>query len=190
MYDWVLGWADSRYGTPALFTLAFAESSFFPIPADVLLIALALGKPKRSMYYGAVCTVGSVIGGMFGFLIGWQLMDLVGNWLFNLYGGMGQYEYIQNLYQRYDAWAVFIAGFTPIPYKVFTIAAGLFKINFIVFIVASVFGRGGRFFTVAALIYFFGPGVKRYIDKYFNIMVIIFTFLLIGGFFIVKFVFG
>jgi len=187
LYDWILGWADTKYGTPALFVHAFAESSFFPIPADVLLIALALGKPKRSFYYAAVCTVGSVIGGIFGYLIGLQLMDLFGNWLFGMYGGMEYYDRISQLYQQYDAWAVFVAGFTPIPYKVFTIAAGLFHVNFLVFTVASILGRGGRFFAVSILIYVFGPTIKTFIDKYFNIMVIIFTILLIGGFFIIKF---
>jgi len=186
LYDWVLGWAETRYGTPALFILAFSESSFFPVAPDILLIALAMGKPRKSLYFALVCLIGSVLGGIFGYFIGMQLMDYFGGWLFDLYGGMHYYERISELYHNYDAWAVFIAGFTPIPYKIFTISAGMFHINFGVFVIASALGRGGRFFIVAALIFFFGPKIKAYIDNYFNSAVIIFTILLIGGFIIVK----
>ncbi len=190
-YDWVLSWAETKYGTPALFIHAFAESSFFPIPADILLISLALGKPKRSFYYAAVCAVGSVLGGLFGYFIGLELFDIIGRRLLEFYGYGAQqkFDIIGSYYHQYDAWAVFIAGFTPIPYKVFTIAAGVFKVNFFVFAAASVLGRGLRFFAVSALIFFFGPSVKSYIDKYFNLMVIIFTILLLGGFFLVKLLF-
>jgi len=189
IYDWVLGWAETPYGTPALFILAFAESSFFPIAADVLLIALALSIPKRALYYAAICTVGSVLGGIFGYYIGWQFMDLIGFKIIEIYGLLDDYERIGALYNQYDALAVFVAGFTPIPYKVATISAGAFKINFLTFTVASIVSRGCRFFIVAALIYFFGAKIKVFIDKYFNLLVIIFTILLIGGFLISKFVF-
>ena len=188
LYDWVLGWAETPYGTPALCILAFAESSFFPIPADVLLIALSFGKPKRALYYAALCTGGSVIGGIFGYYIGLQLMDLIGFKIIEFYGLTSDYETIGALYNRYDALAVFVAGFTPIPYKVATITAGAFNISFFTFTIVSIISRGGRFFTVAVLIYFFGPKIKRYIDKYFNALVILFTILLIGGFLIGKLV--
>ncbi|MFC1557019.1 YqaA family protein [candidate division KSB1 bacterium] len=191
LYDWVLGWADTPYGTPALIILAFAESSFFPIPADVLLIALCLGRPKKSFYYALICSAGSVAGGIFGYFIGWQLMDLIGYPLLEFYGYGAQqnFDLIGDFYRRYDAWAVFIAGFTFIPYKVFTIAAGVFKVNFIVFTLASILGRSMRFFAVSGLIYLFGPKIKGFIDRYFNIMVVIFTILLIGGFFLIKLLF-
>lgn len=189
LYDWVLHWAETPYALPALFILAFTESSFFPVPPDVLLITLAISIPRRSFKYATICTFGSVLGGMFGYLIGLKLMDTVGIPIITLYGAMDKYEYIQLLYMRYDAWAVGIAGFTPIPYKVFTIAAGAFKISFPVFVFASIAGRAGRFFLVAALIYKFGPPIKGFIDKYFNLLTILFFALLIGGFILVKFVF-
>jgi len=186
LYDWVLHWAETPYGVPALFILAFAESSFFPIPPDVLLITLAIAIPKKSFKYAALCTVGSVLGGMVGYLIGMKLMDAIGMPIITFYGAMDEYERIQSLYRQYDAWAVSMAGFTPIPYKVFTIAAGAFKINFPVFVLASIAGRAGRFFLVAGFIYKFGPPIKDFIDKYFNLLTIIFFALLVLGFIVLK----
>ncbi|MFV1977029.1 MAG: YqaA family protein, partial [Candidatus Scalindua sp.] len=188
LYDWVLHWAETPYAVPALFILAFAESSFFPVPPDVLLITLAIAIPKKSFRYAGICTTGSVLGGMLGYVIGWKLMDMIGMPILTFYGVMEKYEYIQNLYIRYDAWAVGIAGFTPVPYKVFTIAAGAFKIDFLVFILASIAGRAGRFFLVAGFIYFFGPQIKSFIDKYFNLLTFIFFALLILGFVLIKYV--
>ena len=130
MYDWVIRWAETPYGDWALFVIAFAESSFFPIPPDVLLIALGIAIPKKSLRYALLCSVGSVLGGCFGYLIGWQFMAGFGDKIINLYGFGDKYSYIQDLFMKYDAWAIGIAGFTPIPYKIFTIAAGAFKINF------------------------------------------------------------
>jgi membrane protein YqaA with SNARE-associated domain len=189
LYDWVLHWAETPYGVPALFLLAFAESSFFPIPPDVLLITLSLSIPKKAFKYAFICTSGSILGGMAGYFIGYQLMDIIGIPILNFYGAMGKYEYIQALYRKYDAWAVGIAGFTPIPYKVFTIAAGAFKIDFIIFVLASIAGRAGRFFLVAGFIYFFGPPIKTFIDKYFNLLTFVFFALLILGFLLIKYVF-
>jgi membrane protein YqaA with SNARE-associated domain len=186
LYDWVLGWAETPYGTPALFTIAFAESSFFPVAPDILLIALDLSKPKRSFYYALLCSIASVLGGIFGYFIGLELMDLIGFKIIQFYGVMNHYEQIKDLYKHYDALAVFIAGFTPIPYKIATITAGAFKINFITFVVASVLSRGARFFLVSGLIYLFGTRIKEFIDKYFNMLVVIFTILLIGGIIITK----
>ncbi len=133
LYDWVLHWAETPYGTWALFLLAFCESSFFPIPPDILLIALAVAAPKKSIRYALVCSVGSVLGGCFGYLIGWRFMETIGNKIILFYDFGDKFNYIKNLYQSYDAWAVGVAGFTPIPYKVFTISAGAFGINFPVF---------------------------------------------------------
>jgi membrane protein YqaA with SNARE-associated domain len=189
LYDWVLHWAETPYGVPALFLLAFAESSFFPVPPDVLLIALAISIPKKSFKYAMVCTVGSILGGMMGYIIGLELIDSIGIPILNFYGAMDKYEYIQQLYMKYDAWAVGIAGFTPIPYKVFTIAAGAFKIDFLVFVLASIAGRAGRFFLVSGIIYLFGPRIKTFIDNYFNLLCFAFIILLIGGFILVKYVF-
>ncbi len=189
LYHWVLHWSETPYGTWALFILAFSESSFFPLPPDVLLIALAVGKPEKSMKFAAVCTLGSVLGGMLGYLIGWQFMAAVGEKIVEFYGLTDKVDYIEVLYNRYDAWAVGIAGFTPIPYKVFTIAAGAFKISFVVFIVASTVSRSARFFLVGGLIYFFGPEIQAFIDKYFNLLAVVFTVLLVGSFVFLKYIF-
>jgi len=187
LYDWVLHWAETPYGSWALFLLAFSESSFFPIPPDILLIALAVAIPKKSLKYALICSAGSVLGGCFGYLIGWQFMASVGTRIVDFYGLTSKVEYIEVLYNKYDAWAVAIAGFTPIPYKVFTIAAGAFKINFSVFVAASLVSRSARFFLVGGLIYIFGPGIQSFIDKYFNILATVFTVLLIAGFLIIKY---
>jgi membrane protein YqaA with SNARE-associated domain len=187
LYDWVLHWAETPYGSWALFLLAFSESSFFPIPPDILLIALAVAIPKKSLKYALICSAGSVLGGCFGYLIGWQFMASIGTRIVDFYGLTAKVEYIEVLYNKYDAWAVAIAGFTPIPYKVFTIAAGAFKINFSVFVVASLVSRSARFFIVGGLIYIFGPSIQSFIDKYFNVLAIAFTVLLIAGFLIIKY---
>lgn len=189
LYHWVLHWSETPHGAWALFILAFSESSFFPIPPDVLLIALAVGKPEKALKFAAICTAGSVLGGMLGYLIGWQFMAAVGERIVAFYGLTEKVDYIEMLYNQYDAWAVGIAGFTPIPYKVFTIAAGAFKINFLVFIIASAVSRSARFFLVGGLIHFFGPGIQAFIDKYFNLLAVVFTILLVGSFFLLKYIF-
>jgi len=188
LYDWVLSWAHKPHGAVALFALAFAESSFFPIPPDVLLIALCLSRAARSFYFAAVSSVGSVLGGMLGYAIGLYLMEFVGYRIIGLYGLTEKYEYIQHLYRTYDAWAVGIAGFTPIPYKAFTITAGAFEINFLVFVLASVVSRSARFFIVAALIYKYGEPIRGFIDRYFNVLTLAFVALMIAGFVALKFI--
>jgi membrane protein YqaA with SNARE-associated domain len=187
LYYWVLSWAFSPYAVPALFGLAFAESSFFPIPPDVLLIALAISVPAKAFYYALICSAGSVLGGMVGYLIGYGLMDVIGHRIVDFYGFTDKWLLVGDLYNRYAAWAVGIAGFTPIPYKVFTIAGGAFKIDFLIFVLASAVSRSARFFIVAALIYKFGAPVRRFIDKYFDILAIVFVVLLVGGFILIKY---
>jgi membrane protein YqaA with SNARE-associated domain len=187
LYDWVLHWADTPYGSWALFILAFAESSFFPVPPDVLLIALAVGRPKRSFRFALICSIGSVLGGALGYLIGWQFMTVVGERIVAFYGLQPKVAYIGELYNQYNAWAVGIAGFTPIPYKVFTIAAGMFKINFGIFMLASLVSRSSRFFLVGTLIYWFGPQIRRFIDRYFNMLAVAFTVLLVASFVLIKY---
>jgi len=182
LYDWVLSLADHPHAGLALFLVAFAESSFFPIPPDVLLIALALGLPHRSWRLAFVTTVGSVLGGIVGYGIGWGLMASVGQWILDVYGLHEQFERIREWYLRYDVWAVLIAGFTPIPYKVFTIAAGAFDMDLWRFTAASAVGRGGRFLLVAGLIYFYGAPIKSFIDRYFNLLTVVFAVLLVGFF--------
>jgi membrane protein YqaA with SNARE-associated domain len=186
-YDWVLHWAETPYGAWALFLLAFCESSFFPIPPDILLVALAVAIPSKALKYALICSVGSILGGCFGYLIGWQFMMSIGEWILRFYGLEANYNYIKELYMKYDAWAIGIAGFTPIPYKVFTIAAGAFNINFSVFFVTSIVSRSARFFLEGGLIYIFGPEIQKFIDKYFNLLVVAFTVLLVAGFVIIKY---
>jgi membrane protein YqaA with SNARE-associated domain len=187
MYDWVLQWAERPGGTWALFIIAFCESSFFPIAPDILLIALAVGAPKKSYKFALVCSIGSILGACLGYFIGWQFMELIGKKIISFYHLTDQVGHIASLYKEWDAWAVAIAGFTPIPFKLFTISAGAFAINFPIFMIASAFSRTLRFILVASLIYFFGPSIQKFIDKYFNILAVVFTILLIAGFAAIKF---
>lgn len=274
LYDWVLHWAHTPYGTPALVALAFSESSFFPIPPDVLLMALGIARPRRSLYYAVVCSAASVLGGMFGYLIGFALWNPVGapilrslgllnsgnqqvivrsvegnavtvaapeggalhasrwsqwlglarpfeadkgasaaihrnllhrdkppgtppvgNWQYEVgqtscplrpgdtaYLMTDTYHQARALYEKYDFWIVFAAAFTPIPYKVFTILSGLMQMQFLPFVLASAIGRSLRFFLVGVLIFAFGEPVKRFIDRYFNLVSLAFFVLLFGFF--------
>ena len=188
-YNWVLQWAETPYGIPALFLLAFTESSFFPIPPDVLLIALAMGMPQKAFRYAWICTAGSVLGGMFGFFIGLKFFSLVGIKILELYGVMDKFALVQSYYLTYDVWFVGIAGFTPIPYKVFTIAAGVFRMNFFKFVIVSAATRGARFFIVSALFWKFGQRIRVFIDRYFNLLTILFVIILVAGFAVVKLLF-
>ncbi len=187
LYGWILHWAETPYGTWALFALAFCESSFFPVPPDVLLIILSVALPGKSLQYALVCSGGSILGGCFGYLIGWQLMATIGDAIIRFYGLIDRYEYMRHLYSLYGAWAVGIAGFTPIPYKVFTITAGAFRLDFTVFLFASAISRSARFFMVGGLIYLFGPKIQSVIERYFNVLATAFVILLILGFVVIKF---
>ncbi len=186
LYDWVLHWAETPYGEPALFLIALAEASFFPIPPDVLLIVLALSIPKRAFRYAGECLAGSLLGGALGYLIGLFLFDTVGIRIIEFYGLMEQYYKFQLWYEKYNFWIIFTAGFTPLPYKVFTISAGVAKVNFLIFFIASLVSRGARFFLVSGLIWKFGEPIKDFIEKYFDKLVVVFTILLLGGFFAIK----
>jgi membrane protein YqaA with SNARE-associated domain len=197
LYNWVLGWAQSPYGSVALFVLAFIESVFFPIPPDVLLIALALGSVARSFRFAAICTLGSVSGAFAGYALGYYAwitntgaFSEFANFFFNNVPGFSTELFfsIKALFDKWDFWIIFTAGFTPIPYKVFTISAGVFDINLLMFFIASIISRGARFFLLAFLIWKYGPGIKRFIDKYFNLLAIGFTVLLIGGFVLIKYI--
>ena len=187
LYDWVLAWADRPGGPWALAAFAFAESSFFLIPPDVLLIPLCLAAPGRALWFATLSTVFSVLGGMFGYLLGAVAFDSVGRPVLELYGLMGGFDRLRELYQTYDVWVVGVAGFTPIPYKVFTISAGFFGLNFAIFVFASAIGRGGRFFLVAILLRFFGEPIKEFIDRYFNWLTVIVAVLFVGGFLVLNY---
>jgi membrane protein YqaA with SNARE-associated domain len=186
IYDKCLLWVQSPFGVWALFIIAVAESSFFPIPPDVFLMVLCIAVPPKSFRYAAICAVGSVLGGMLGYGLGLGFMDTVGVKILEWYGLHDKYAVVQNLYRQYDALAVGAAGFTPLPYKLFTITAGAFKINFVTFTLVSIVSRSARFFLVAAFIYKFGAPVRHFIERYFNLLTIIFFILLIGGFLVVR----
>ena len=198
LYDWVLHWAETPYGVPALFLLSFAESSFFPIPPDVLLIALAFAIPTRAFYFALICSIGSIVGGIAGYGIGHYLWwtgpneySAIASFFFNHIPGFTEelFNIIKGKYEAYSFWIVFGAGFTPFPYKVITISAGAFDINFPMFLIASTISRSARFFIVGGLFFFFGSKIKPWIDKYFNILAILFTILLILGFVAIGVVF-
>jgi membrane protein YqaA with SNARE-associated domain len=191
LYDWVLSWADSPYATVALFFLAVAESSFFPIPPDVLLLALCLSLPLHCRRYASICTVGSVLGGMAGYLIGYQFWEYTASYFFAWVPGFTPdlFARIQNLFQHYDFWFVFTAGFTPIPYKIITVGAGVFELQFVIFVIASMISRGLRFFLIAWIVGRYGSAARTYIDENFNRLTIVFTVLLVGGFVVVRLLF-
>lgn len=196
LFNWVLKWADTPYGPMALFLMAFAESSFFPIPPDVLLIALALGARNKALHFALICSLASIAGGLFGYGIGHYLW-----WEGSAYSGLAQFFFnnipgfseglfssVQQQYDQHGFMIIFTAGFTPIPYKVFTITAGAFDIDLINFLIASAVSRTARFFLVAGLIWKFGEPIKSFIDKYFNLITVVFTILLIGGFVLIKYI--
>ena len=195
LHDWVLGWSNTKYGVSALFILSLSESSFFPIPPDVLLIALALGMQSKALYFALICSVASILGAIIGYSIGyftwWNSLgeySTVAIFFFNNIPGFSEelFSTIQQKFDLYNFFIVFTAGFTPIPFKVITISSGAFNINFPMFIIASTISRSARFFLVAILIKNFGEPIKGFIDRYFNILSILFTVLLIGGFFLIK----
>jgi membrane protein YqaA with SNARE-associated domain len=189
LYDWVLHWANTPYAVPALYLLAFAESSFFPVPPDVLLITLALSIPARAFRYAAICTIGSVIGGVVGYGIGLYGYEALGKPIVEFYHGQEVMDSIKLQYDQFGFVGILIAAITPIPYKIFTIASGVFTFDFKLFVLSSIIGRSTRFFIVAALIWKFGPPIRTFIDKYFNLLTFVFFALLILGFMLLRYVF-
>lgn len=187
LYDWMLSWAESKWGAVALFLFAMCESIFFPVPPDVLLIALCIGCVSKSFKYAAICTAGSVLGAIVGFGLGAFCWELVDSWFIPSIFSQEAFDNVGLKYSEWNFWLVFTAGFTPIPYKLITISAGVFLgvADFWIFIIASLVSRGARFMLVAGLIYKFGAPIKKFIDKYFNLCAIAFTVLLIGGFWLV-----
>lgn len=181
MYAWVVGWAETKQATKALAGVSFAESSFFPIPPDPLLIAMTAAKPHRYLRIATICTAASVAGGIFGYLIGLGLFESIGQTIVNTYHLQEEFVAIGQRYEENAMLTVFTAAFTPIPFKLITIAAGVFKVNFIAFVVASIIGRGARFFLVATLMHHFGKRYKDKIEKYIDVLSLAFVALLILG---------
>ena len=203
LYDWVLGWGNSRHGLTALFFLSLSEASFFPIPPDALLIALCMGVWRKWFRFALICSIGSVIGGIIGYAIGHWAFEFVGEKILSVTAALtnsdpqlllDQTRYWFNEKElwgmKVGAWAVGIAGFTPIPYKVFTIASGFFAMNFPVFILASALSRSLRFFIVAGLMGTlykrYGDRIRIFIDRYFNLLALAFVVLLILGFWVLS----
>ena len=187
LYRWVLHWAETPYGVAALFVIAFAESSFFPIPPDVLLIALAFSIPKKSFRYATICTVGSVLGGIFGWLIGLQFYDTIGVRIITALHYEKEFSLVQSYYAKNAFLYILLAAFTPIPYKVFTIGAGVCHIALPILIAASILGRAGRFFLVGGSIYFFGPRIKPFLEKYLDWATALLAGLAVLGFLAIRF---
>lgn len=188
MYDWVLSFAHHKHSTMALFLISFAESSFFPIPPDVLLGPLCLGNRRKSMWFATVCTVGSVSGAYLGYVIGYAMWETLNPYLFEYVPGF-THEKFETVTQWYDQWgvlALFGAAFTPLPYKIFTVAGGVLDQPLILFGLVSFIGRGMRFFLVAAVFQRFGPKALPLIDRHFNTLCIAFALLLVGGFLVLK----
>jgi membrane protein YqaA with SNARE-associated domain len=188
-YDKTMQLAAHRNAPWALAGVSFVESSVFPIPPDVMLIPMVLAERRKAWLYAAIGTLASVIGGAFGYLIGYFLFESLGEPILRFYGYEAAFEDFARRYNDWGAWIVFFAGVTPFPYKVITIASGVTQLNFLVFMLASVAARGLRFFVVAGLLYWFGPPIKDFIERYLGILFTIFVILLFGGFVLVRYVF-
>ncbi len=190
VYDWTIAWAYRPSAAVALFVLSFAESSFFPLPPDALLIPLVLGNRKKWLRYALLCSIASVLGGVAGYFIGLGAWTVVDQYFFDWIPGFTQEKFdgINKAYEKWNFWVVFTAGFTPIPFKVITITAGVFKINFAIFLVAATISRSARFFLVAGLCRKFGPKVTPFIEKYLGWLSLAFVVLLVGGFVVFKYV--
>jgi membrane protein YqaA with SNARE-associated domain len=197
LYNWVLNWANTPYATVALFTLAFFEAIFFPVPADILLIVLVLGCRPKAFTYALYVTLGSVSGAIIGYLAGhflWVTATGDVTWFANLFFNnipgfsIDLFNKIKGLYSQWDFWIVFSAGFTPVPYKIFTVTAGVFDMNLLLFLVASLISRGARFFLLTFLLWRYGQPIQQFLEKYFNLIALGLTVCLVGGFVLIKFV--
>jgi len=187
LYDWTLHWARTKQAPYALFSIAFIESSFFPIPPDVLLIAMVVANRKSWARNAAICTLGSVLGALLGYFIGWSLFETVGKLIVQTYNLEAVVKMLGEKYAQNAFLVIFSAAFTPIPYKAITITAGLFKIPLATLVIASILGRAGRFFFVAGALRIFGKKISDSIEKYFDIFSVTFILLLAGGFLAIKY---
>ncbi len=189
LYDWTMRTAASKEAPWALAAVSFAESSFFPIPPDVMLIPMILSDRRKAWWFATIATVASVIGGMLGYAIGYYLYDAVGLPILRFYGREHALDSFMTFVQEYGVPAVIIKGMTPIPYKVVTIAAGVGKMNLLAFLGASIVARAMRFYLVAGLLYFFGEPIRAFIEKRLGLVTTAFLVLLVGGFLAVRYVF-
>jgi len=189
MYDWTLSLAAGRHAERALAVVSFVESSFFPIPPDVLLIPMIIARPERAWRLAFIATLSSVIGGFFGYAIGYFLFEAVGQPILQFYGIVNKYEELRHLFDEWGAWIIIVKGMTPIPYKFLTITSGALHFDLLIFALASVVSRGLRFFLVAALLWKFGPPIRDFIEKRLTLVLTLGLVILIGGFVVLKYLF-
>jgi membrane protein YqaA with SNARE-associated domain len=182
LYHWVLALAERPFAPWALAGISFAESSFFPVPPDAMLLPMCLARPRRAFWYATICTVTSVAGGLLGYAIGYLLYDTVGKFLIDLYGYGAQAEYFKSAYDEWGHWIIVIAGFTPFPYKVITITSGFVSYNLFWFVALSILTRGARFYLVATLLYFWGDWAREFIERRLGLLATLSVILFIGGF--------
>ncbi|NBN65995.1 DedA family protein [Microvirga tunisiensis] len=188
LYDWTLSLASGPRAPSALGTVSFIESSFFPIPPDLLLIPMVIAKREKAWWYAFLCTVTSVLGGVAGYFIGAFLFEQIARPILDFYGYMDKFDEFSAVFNEWGWWFVFFAGLTPFPYKVITISAGATGLSMPVFLAASIISRGMRFFMVAGLLYFFGPAIRDFIEKRLGLVFTVFVVLLFGGFALIKFI--
>lgn len=188
LYDKVLQLAAHPKAAWALAAVSFTESSFFPIPPDVMLIPMVIAERAKAWFYASLCTIASVLGGMAGYFIGYAVFETLGEPILNFYDPeRAAWNTFKALYEEWGFWIVFAAGFSPLPYKIFTIASGIVALNFPVFVIASAISRGARFFLVSGLLYWFGPPIRTFIEKYLGLLTILFVVSLVGGFVALKY---
>jgi len=187
LYDWTLNKAKHKNASWFLIIVSFLESSFFPIPPDVLLIPMVLANRLRAWFYALICTLSSVTGGIVGYLIGFLFYSNVGSLIVDLYGLSNSFDIFENYYNQWGFWIVLGAGFTPFPFKFITIASGVFGLNILLFIIVAIIARGLRFYLISSLLFIFGDKIKNLIDKFFNLLVSLFFILLIGSILFLKF---
>ena len=182
LYDWTMSLAASPHATWALGAIAFAESSFFPVPPDVILVPMTLAQPKKAWAYASICTIASVAGGALGYAIGALFFDTIGQWLVSLYGYGAKIESLRQFYAEWGALFILVKGFTPIPYKLVTIVSGLLAYNFPLFICLAIITRGARFFILTAAINRFGDTIREKLESHFGLFIGVMILIVVAGF--------
>ena len=189
LYNWMMRVAAHEKAPHALFAISFVESSVFPIPPDVMLIPMILADRAKAWIYATICLIGSVLGGLLGYAIGYYFFGYIGEPILNLYGYAQSYESTRVLFDTWGPWILIAKGWTPFPYKVLTIAAGVFKMSIVAFVLASLVARGMRFYLVAALLYWFGEPIRDFIERRLSLVTTAFIVLLVSGLVVVRYVF-
>lgn len=188
LYNWTLRLSGSKHATPALATVSFIESSVFPIPPDVMLIPMCIARRDKAFFYATVCTAASVIGGLFGYAIGYFLFETLGQRILDIYGAADKFSDMQRRYDEYGGWIILAKGLTPFPFKVLTILSGVMKMNLHIFVLSSVAARAMRFYLVAGLLWKFGAPIQAFIEKYLGWVTLAFLVVLIGGFVAIAYI--